>query len=81
MAWSAFAHLYSCSAGFGDNMSSARKLAEAFEASYCSMEVKFGVKEAANLRRRKRHLVCPISRLAERLITVVLGSRPRGLFA
>lgn len=47
MAWSAFAHLYSCSAGFGDNMSSARKLAEAFEASYCSMEVKFGVKEAA----------------------------------
>ena len=33
MAWSAFAHLYSCSAGFGDNMSAAGKLARAFEAS------------------------------------------------
>lgn len=49
MAWSAFAHLYSYRAGFGHNIASAKKLAQAFEASGCSTEVKSDAREAANL--------------------------------
>ena len=40
MAWTAFASLYTTAAGFDGNADSARKLAKAFLASMCSIEVK-----------------------------------------
>lgn len=49
MPWSAFAHLYSCQAGYGDNGPSALKLSNAFQKSTCSSEVKSGAKEAAKV--------------------------------
>jgi hypothetical protein len=49
MPWSAFAHLYSCQVGYEDNGPSAYKLAQAFEMSTCSLEVKHGAKEAAKV--------------------------------
>ncbi|MHB8385261.1 hypothetical protein [Metallibacterium sp.] len=47
MAWTAFASLYTTQAGFGDNADAARKLARAFDASMCSIEVKGLAKRAA----------------------------------
>jgi len=49
MPWSAFAHLYSCQVGFEDNGQSALKLANAFQKSTCSLEVKSGAKAAAKV--------------------------------
>lgn len=49
MPWSAFAHLYSCQVGYEDNGPSALKLANAFQKSTCSLEVKSGAKEAAKI--------------------------------
>ncbi len=47
MAWSGFALLYTTTGGFGDNLPYAKKLAEAFEKSMCSIELKGGAKRAA----------------------------------
>ena len=47
MAWSGFAHLYSCDAGFEENGNLAYKLSQAFEKSMCSIEVKGTVRQAA----------------------------------
>ncbi|MEA1905005.1 MAG: hypothetical protein U9M97_03895 [Candidatus Hadarchaeota archaeon] len=47
MGWSGFAHLYSCQVGFEENGPRAYKLAQAFEKSMCSLEVKFAAKRAA----------------------------------
>ncbi|MBW7996104.1 MAG: hypothetical protein FVQ81_05930 [Candidatus Glassbacteria bacterium] len=51
MAWSGFAHFYSCQEGFGDNANGryAYKLAQAFQKSRCSVEVKDTAKQAANI--------------------------------
>ena len=49
MPWSGFAHLYSCQVGYEGKGPSAYKLAQAFEASCCSIEVKSEAKTAANL--------------------------------
>jgi len=49
MPWSAFAHLYSCRVGYEDNGPSALKLANAFEKSTCSLEVKSGARDAAKV--------------------------------
>lgn len=49
MAWSAFAHIYTPSGGFGNNQKCAENLAQAFEASNCSFEVKSEAKDAARL--------------------------------
>lgn len=46
MAWTAFASLYTTEAGFEDNAGAASKLARAFDASMCSIEVK-GLAERA----------------------------------
>jgi hypothetical protein len=49
MGWSGFTHLYSCAVGFEDNGPFAYKLAQAFEKSMCSLEVKHAAKKAAKL--------------------------------
>ena len=46
-AWTAFAHLYTLQDGIGDNGRKAVKLADAFEKSMVSIEVKYAAKEAA----------------------------------
>ena len=47
MAWSGFAHLYSCQDGFEKNGPRAYKLSKAFDQSMCSSEVKIAAKKAA----------------------------------
>lgn len=47
MAWSGFGSLYSTATGFDDKAPLARKLAEAFEKSSVSLEVKSHAEEAA----------------------------------
>lgn len=49
MPWSAFAHFYDQQDGLGDNGKTIFKLAEAFEKSFCSLEVKSGAREAAKV--------------------------------
>ena len=49
MAYSGFTHLYSCDHGFDDNIRIAKKLADAFSKSYCSLEVKSDARHAAEL--------------------------------
>lgn len=46
-AWTAFAHLYTLQDGIGENGRKAVKLADAFEKSMVSIEVKFAAREAA----------------------------------
>lgn len=47
MVWAAFASLYTTAGGFEENAESAKKLAKAFAASMCSLEVKSGARAAA----------------------------------
>jgi hypothetical protein len=47
MAWSGFAHFYTCQNGFDDNGARAFKLAQAFSKSSCSLEVKGAARNAA----------------------------------
>lgn len=47
MAWSAFGSLYKTALGFDENATVVSKLAEAFEKSMCSIEVKGHARNAA----------------------------------
>lgn len=47
MAWSGFGYLYSTQTGFEENAQAAKKLAEAFEHSMVSLEVKSMARDAA----------------------------------
>lgn len=51
MPWSAFSHLFSEGSSDDDRGSSAQKLANAFQQSTCSIEVKAAAKEAAKVYR------------------------------
>jgi hypothetical protein len=49
MGWSAFPHFYTCESGFEDRGPSAYKLLQAFNSSFCSVEVKHAAREAAEM--------------------------------